>query len=109
MRSRDISVGMTTGYGLDGRDSIPGTGKRFFSIPQRTDWLWGPPNLLSDGYRGALYLVVKRPGRETDHSPPSSVEVKNGGAIPPLLYTYVFMACCLIKHRNNFTFTGEMS
>jgi hypothetical protein len=27
---------------------------------------------------------VKRPGRETDHSFPSSVEVKNGGAIPPL-------------------------
>jgi hypothetical protein len=25
---------------------------------------------------GALSLKVKRPGRETDHSPPSSVEVK---------------------------------
>jgi hypothetical protein len=24
------------------------------------------------------------PGREADHSPPSSVEVKNGGTIPPL-------------------------
>jgi hypothetical protein len=28
--------------------------------------------------------VVKGPGREANHSPPSSVEVKNGGAIPPL-------------------------
>jgi hypothetical protein len=28
---------------------------------------------------------VKTPGREADHSPPSSVEVKNGGAIPPFL------------------------
>jgi hypothetical protein len=27
---------------------------------------------------------VKRPVRESDHSPPSSAEVKNGGAIPPL-------------------------
>jgi hypothetical protein len=27
---------------------------------------------------------VKRLGREADHSPPSSAEVKNGGAIPPL-------------------------
>jgi hypothetical protein len=27
---------------------------------------------------------VNRPGCEADHSPPSSVEVKNGGAIPPL-------------------------
>jgi hypothetical protein len=30
---------------------------------------------------------VKRPGREADHSPPSSAEVKNGGAMPPLPYT----------------------
>jgi hypothetical protein len=27
------------------------------------------------------------PGREADHSPPSSAEVKNGGAIPPLPHT----------------------
>jgi hypothetical protein len=27
---------------------------------------------------------VKRPGRETDHSPPSNVEAENGGPIPPL-------------------------
>jgi hypothetical protein len=27
---------------------------------------------------------VKRPGRDADHSPPSSAEVKNGGAIPEL-------------------------
>jgi hypothetical protein len=26
------------------------------------------------------------------------------GTIPPLL-TYVFMAWCLVKHRDNFTFT----
>jgi hypothetical protein len=34
---------------------------------------------------------VKQSGREADHSPPSSVEVKNAGAIPQLL-PYVFMA-----------------
>jgi hypothetical protein len=34
---------------------------------------------------GALYPGAKRPGREeTDYSPSSSAEVKNGGAIPPL-------------------------
>jgi hypothetical protein len=33
---------------------------------------------------GALSLRVKRPGHEADHSPPSSAEVKNVGAIPPL-------------------------
>jgi hypothetical protein len=34
---------------------------------------------------------VELPGREADHSPPSSAEVKNGGDIPPLP-PYVFMA-----------------
>jgi hypothetical protein len=33
---------------------------------------------------GAVSPGVKRLGREADHSPPSSAEVKNGGAIPPL-------------------------
>jgi hypothetical protein len=52
---------------------------------------------------GALSLQVKRPGREADHSPPSSAEVKNA-----LSYTstsqYVFLAWCLVKHRENFIF-----
>jgi hypothetical protein len=47
---------------------------------------------------------VKRPGREADHSPPSSAEIENAWS-----YTstpqYVFMARCLVKHRDNFTFT----
>jgi hypothetical protein len=55
-----------------------------------------------------LSLWVKRPGREADHSPPSSVEVKNAWS-----YTsapqYVFMALCLVKHRDNFTFTFNPS
>jgi hypothetical protein len=32
----------------------------------------------------ALSLGEKRQEREADHSPPSTAEVKNGGAIPPL-------------------------
>jgi hypothetical protein len=36
---------------------------------------------------GALSLEVKQPGREAAHSPPSTAEVKNGGAIPPLPHT----------------------
>jgi hypothetical protein len=32
---------------------------------------------------GALSLGVKRPGHEAESSPPSSAEVRNGGAIPP--------------------------
>jgi hypothetical protein len=45
---------------------------------------------------------VKRPVREADHLPTSSAEVKNAWS-----YTsapqYVFMAWCLVKHRDNFT------
>jgi hypothetical protein len=33
------------------------------------------------------YPGVKRQGRETDNSTPSSAEVKNDGAIPPLHHT----------------------
>jgi hypothetical protein len=53
---------------------------------------------------GAVSLGVKRRGREADHSPPSSAEVKNAWSLPPLPQ-YAFMAWCLVKHRDNFTFT----
>jgi hypothetical protein len=46
---------------------------------------------------------VRREGREADHSSPSSAEVKNVWT-----YTstpqYVFLAWCLVKYRDNFTF-----
>jgi hypothetical protein len=29
-------------------------------------------------------MRVKQPGREADHSPPSSAKVQNGRAVPPL-------------------------
>jgi hypothetical protein len=48
--------------------SNPGVGWEFFSSPLRPHWFWLP---------GALSLGIKRPGREADHSPPSSAEVKN--------------------------------
>jgi len=52
-----------------------------------------------DSYRtgtGGPYPGVKRPGREADHSPPSSAEVKNAWSYtstPP----HVFMTWCLVK------------
>jgi hypothetical protein len=66
--SGDSSFSIVTGYGLEGRVSIP---RR---APQPSvKWV---PLALSPG--------PKRQGREADQSPPSGAEVKNGGAIPPL-------------------------
>jgi hypothetical protein len=45
---------------------------------------------------GVLTPGIKRPGREADHSSPSSAEVNMPEATPPLPQ-YVFMAWCLIK------------
>jgi hypothetical protein len=53
-RSRDGAVGILTGYGLDAREigvKVP-VGSRIFSSPRRPDRIWGPPNLLSNGYEG---------------------------------------------------------
>jgi hypothetical protein len=51
---------------------------------------------------GSLSLEVKRPGREPDHSSPSSAEVTNVWSYTsaPLIR---FMAWYLVKHRDNFT------
>jgi hypothetical protein len=53
-RLYDSAVGIATAYGLDDRGvgvRVP-VGSRIFSSPRRPDLLWGPPSLLSSGYRG---------------------------------------------------------
>jgi len=71
---RDSSVGIATRYGLDGPgiESRCGEGEIFRTRPDRP---WGPPSLLYDGYR-LFFPGVKRPGRDVDHPPSSSAEVK---------------------------------
>jgi hypothetical protein len=53
MGSRDSAVGIATGYGLDDWEvgvRVP-VGYRIITSPCRPDRLWGPPNLLYNGYR----------------------------------------------------------
>jgi hypothetical protein len=65
-------------------------GSRIFTSPFRPDRLSGPPNLLYNGYQ-ELFPGGKVAGREADHSPPTSAEVKKMWiytSTPP----YAFMA-----------------
>jgi hypothetical protein len=92
MASRDSSVGVATGYGLDGRGvggGVTGGGNKFlFSTSSRpvlgnTQPIQWVPWAFPPG--------VRRPGHEADHSPPASAQVKNTWiytSTPP----YVFMA-----------------
>jgi hypothetical protein len=83
-RSRYSSVCIATGYGLDGRGSIPGGGKSFL-FSAASSLALGSTLHLIQWVPGAISPGLKRPGCEADHSPPSSA-VRNGGAITPLPY-----------------------
>jgi len=79
-------------------------GLEFFSLRHRIQAGSGAHLASFPRGTGALSPGVKRPGHEANNSPSPSAEVKNAWSYaftPP----YVFMVCCLVKHRNNFTFT----
>jgi hypothetical protein len=76
--SRDSAVGIATGYGLDDR----GVGVRVllgqdfhFSMASRP--ALGPTQPPIQWVPGTLSPGEMRPGREADHSPLTSAEVKN--------------------------------
>jgi hypothetical protein len=54
------------------------------------------------GTRVSLSLGVKQVGYETDHSPPSSAEVKNAWSYTPT--PLICLHGVLLHHRDNFTF-----
>jgi hypothetical protein len=93
IRSLDSSVDIATGCELNDGGvgfQVP-VGSRVVPSPSRPDRLWGLPSLISNGFRGAISPRVKRPGRESNYSPPNSVEVKEiwiSISTPP----YAFMA-----------------
>jgi hypothetical protein len=98
-----IKAGWT--IGVLGFNSRWGLGIFLFTTASRK--ALGPTQPPTQCVRGALSLRVKRPGREADHSPPSSAEVKERvgyTSTPPI----ALIAWCSVKHRDNFTFTLNM-
>jgi hypothetical protein len=90
--SRDRSVDIETGYGLGGQEvgvPVP-AGSRVFSVASRP--ALGPTQPTIQWVLGALSQGVNRQGgREAEHSPPTSAEVKKiwlYTSTPP----YAFMA-----------------
>jgi hypothetical protein len=79
-------VGIATGYGGDGRVSVPGRGTIFLSTIMCGPAL-GSVQPPIEWVRGGVSPGLKRQGREADHSPPCSAEVKNGSVIPSLPHT----------------------
>jgi hypothetical protein len=78
--------------------SIPAGGWEFLSSPPRPE---RPP---IQWVPGALFLGVKRPRRETDHSSPSSVEVKEWVELYLHSSNTPSWSGAQFKHRDNFTF-----
>jgi hypothetical protein len=89
--SQDSIVRIATGYGLDDQGvgvRVP-VGSRIFSTLSRP--ALGPTEPPIQWVPGAISPGVKQQGREADHSPPASAEVKKMQiytSTPP----YVFMA-----------------
>ena len=74
-RGPGSSVGIATGYGLDGPEiESRWEGEIFRTCPDRS---WGPPSPLYNGYR-VFPGGKERPGRDADPSPPSSAVVMKG-------------------------------
>jgi hypothetical protein len=70
---RDIALG----YGLHDRGFESRQGLRIFLFTTASRTALGSTQPLVQWVPGALSLGVKRPGREADHSTPSSAEVRN--------------------------------
>jgi hypothetical protein len=103
VKRHDSSVGIALGYGLDdwgSRVRFP-AGAGNFSLHHRVQNGAGSHTASYPMGTSSSFPGIKRPGREADHSLPSSAEVKECEGL--YLHTLIhFMAWCLVKHRDNF-------
>ena len=76
VQSWEGEVGVTSRQwlGTDEKWFVARQEQEIFSSAKRTDRRYSLPNLRFIG-TGGFWPVLKRPGREDDHSPPSSAEV----------------------------------
>jgi hypothetical protein len=98
------SIQLILGYGL-GFDSRRRLGIFLFTTVSRP--ALGPTQPPISWLQGTISLGVKRPVSAADHSPPSSAEVKNAWSYTSIPQ-YVIVVWCLVKHRDNFTFTLQV-
>jgi hypothetical protein len=76
MGSQSSSVSVVSGYGPGDRGSIPAQAKDFSSSLCGQTGSDAHPASCTMGIRGPFPGPKARPGRDADHSPPSSAEVK---------------------------------
>jgi hypothetical protein len=87
VRCLDGSVGIAMSYKSGAGAILPGKA-RDFSLLHSVQTDYGAHSTsYAMGTGGGLSPGVKRISHEAHHSPPSSAEVKNRGAIPPLSHT----------------------
>jgi hypothetical protein len=106
--SRDSSTSIATGWTAQGGGIRFPVGARNLSLLRNVQTGSGVYAASYPMGTGAPSPGVKLQGCETDHSPPTSAEVKNVGAIPSFPHTSSWLGAYLIKYRNIFTFTFYM-
>jgi hypothetical protein len=95
--SRGSSVSIVTRLRTERPGFNSQQGKKFFLLTTASRPTLGPTQPLIQWVQCAVSLRLKRPGREADHSPPSSAEVKDA-------WSYTSTPWYLVKSRD-FTFS----
>jgi hypothetical protein len=109
LKSRDGSVGIALGYGLDDRGSrvrFPALAGNF-SLHHRAQNGPGATQLPVQWVPDVLSLGIKRLGRDAEHSPPSNAEVKEWVELYLYSSNTPSWRGAQLKHRDNFTFYYE--